>query len=697
MSLNKTMIEIKNLDAKRYFSILLLLILLTDLVIFLNVPFLRQIFGSLCFMLTPGLLIIHILRLNKIEFLKKFVLSIGLSVAFLMFTGLLVNSLYLLISKPLSLASILITFSIILILLAFIAYKRNKSDFDIKDVFNFKLDLKDKITFLLIFPIIFPFLAIFGTYLMNIQGNNIIVLIIPFLMLAYVVILILEMDRIPNATYPIAVWMIGIALVLMLSLRTDHLMGGDIYTEYFVFKLALTHLHWDISEYQTATNACLSITILPVIYQQLLNFNNSEYIYKLLYQLIFSIMPLGLYILFKKYIGTLYAFLSSFFFIVQYQFINLLSMIRVGIALTLFILAIMVFFDDEIDKLNKKILFIILIFSVIISHYATAYIFFVLMLFSWLITTLINTIKKNKFEKNLTITVIILSFATIFLWFSQITATSLTDLAHFAMNTFSSLNNIFITETYHASEQRAFGVGLRGISEWINLIIYYISLSFIGIGMIYILRNRKTFNFETVYLSMVFVCATLLAAMIVIPYFSIGYGIDRLFLQVLVIISPAFVIGGSITFKFLKSRLKLILIVLVLFSLLMVNLGVVYQLFGVPHSIIFNSKGFQYDAVCFHDQEGVAAKWLKEYKDKNPIGTDRYGHERIRPERIYADGGFFGKNTTIREGYIFLRYCNVVEGKIMPGWKNVYSISNYSHLFIGKSRIYDNGGSEVWK
>lgn len=692
------MMEIKDLDAKQYFGILLLLLILTNIVILLNVHLLRQILGFLCFTIIPGLLIVHILRLNKIEFLKKFVLSVGLSVAFLMLAGLLVNSLYPLISKPLSLAPILISFSVVLTMLAFIAYKRNKDDFNINDVFNFKLDLKDKLTSPLIFPIIFPFLAIIGIHLMNTQGNNIILLIIPFLVFAYVAILIFEGDKISNATYPIAIWTMGITFIFMSSLRTYHIMGGDVYTEYLAFKLVATHFHWDISKFGSVCNACLSVTILPVIYQQLLSLNG-EYIYKLLYQLIIAVMPLCLYVLFKKYVGDLYAFLSALFFIVQFQFFNFLALVRVGIAMSFFALAIMVFFDDEIDKVNKKILFIILIIAVILSHYATAYIFFGLMLFSWLITTSIKYISKIKFEINLSSIVVLLSFAIIFLWYSQITATSFDDLIHFVNNTFITLNNIFVGEVYHPSEQRAFGVGLQGIPEWINLIIYYISLGFICVGVIDQLRKYKTSNFGMEYLSMVFVCATLVVAMIVVPYVSVGYGIERIFLQVLVLIAPAFVIGGNIIFKFLQPKLRTLVIVLILFSLLMVNLGVVYQACGVPHSIVFNSKGFQYDALCLHDQEIVTANWLRENKDEyTPVYTDRYGHERLRPERIFADGTFFGRNTTtIIRGYIFLRYYNVVEGKIMPGWKDVYSIKDYSHLFVGKSNIYDNGGSEVWK
>ena len=373
------MVEIKNLDAKQYFAVLVAIIVLADLVILLNIPLLRQILGFLCFTIIPGLLILHILKLNKIEFLKKFVLSIGLSVSFLIFAGLLVNSFYPLILKPLSLEPILISFNVILIVLAFIAYRRNKNDFDITDVFNFKLDLRGRLASPLIFPIIFPFMAVFGTHLMNTEGNNIILLAMLSLIPAYVVAVVILRDKVPEATYPVAIWMIGMSLLLMHGLTSYHLMGRDVHIEFYCFRLALSDFHWDISQYYNGYNACLSVTILPMIYHTLSNIN-SEYIFKMFFGLIGSITPLGVYIISKKYIGKRYAFFASLLLIFQLAFIySMQSSTRQEIATLFFVLAILILFDVEVDKLSKKILFLIFMFSVVVSHYTTAYIFFILM------------------------------------------------------------------------------------------------------------------------------------------------------------------------------------------------------------------------------------------------------------------------------------------------------------------------------
>ena len=270
--------KLKDLTAKEYFASLISIVVLVDLAILLNIPLLRQILGFFCFMIIPGLLILHILRLDKIEFLKKIVLSIGLSITFLMLGGLFVNCFHPFISSPLSLHPLLVSFNIFLVILAAIAYERNKLDFSIKSFFNFKLDLKEKSVSILLFPVLFPFMSIFGEYLLNFYGTNTILVAMLLLIPVYVVAITTSLqDRISKNTYPIAILMTGIALTLMYGLRHTNIPVGDISYEYYVFKLTLNSGYWDISNLYNHLNAMLSITILPVVCRL---FFGSERIYR---------------------------------------------------------------------------------------------------------------------------------------------------------------------------------------------------------------------------------------------------------------------------------------------------------------------------------------------------------------------------------------------------------------------------------
>ncbi len=218
---------------------------------------------------------------------------------------------------------------------------------------------------------------------MNTSVNNIIILSMLFLIPPYLVVVAYLKDRIHPITYPIALFMIGIGLILMHSLTSFNILGRDVHQEFYVFQLTLSNFHWNINDFYNPYNACLSISILPTIYYVLTNLN-PEYIFKLLFALLGSILPLMVFTVAKKYLDIKYAFFASLLFVFQVFFINIVGAVRQEIAIIFFFLAVMVLFDTfgttKFEKSwTKKILFLILVFSMIISHYTTSYVAFVIL------------------------------------------------------------------------------------------------------------------------------------------------------------------------------------------------------------------------------------------------------------------------------------------------------------------------------
>ena len=78
----------------------------------------------------------------------------------------------------------------------------------------------------------------------------------------------------------------------MTSLRGRYTTGHDVQHEYYVFELAHANWHWSIADLNDPYNACLSITILPVMLAGLLHVSDVM-IYKLLFQLVFALGPGG--------------------------------------------------------------------------------------------------------------------------------------------------------------------------------------------------------------------------------------------------------------------------------------------------------------------------------------------------------------------------------------------------------------------
>ena len=110
------------------FLVLIVLQLATYLIVILDVPIARQIIMFTYLTFVPGIVILSIFRLRGLSVAETLLFSVGLSIAFLMFTGLLMNELYPLlgISEPLSPLPLISTINVVLLLLYIIDLVLNK-------------------------------------------------------------------------------------------------------------------------------------------------------------------------------------------------------------------------------------------------------------------------------------------------------------------------------------------------------------------------------------------------------------------------------------------------------------------------------------------------------------------------------------------------------------------------------------------
>ncbi len=748
-------------------TLLLIVIFIDTAVIaaFLDIPVLRQILGFMFLTFLPGWLIIHILGLNNLSQSVKLVLSVGLSVAFVMFFGLLINTLYPLLgySRPLDTLSVVSSFSVALLFMAAIAYLRSGSEFSI-NLESVKLTTKEKAYLLL--PAFFPFMSILGMRIMNTTDNNTMLMALLFLIPAYTIFISIKHNQVSDRVYPPMIFLISISLVLLLGLRSNHIIGADAHTEYYLFQQTFQSGRWQIFLNSTL-DSCLSISILPTIYQSFLNIN-SEYLFKILYPILFSISPLVVYFISKKYIGSFYAFLASLFFMSQTYFIEAAFSPRTVLAILFFTLAISVLFLNGLNEVNKKLLFIVFAVSCIVSHYSTTYIFFIVLLLTWVgmevipgillrrrkladppsnpgsrdnstslpeskgilrggvnapgATTLMVTQSRSKEE--ITVTIVVLFFVVLFFWYSQVTGAAFTSGVRFITITLRKLQDFFILESRGEGVAAAFGAGLgeKGIPQKITFVFSWLTIAFIAIGVLTTLfryRDKVAFyggveseppgflsqKFEAEFFILSLVCSAVLVAAVAMPYVFIGYGMFRTYCQMAVVLSPFFIIGGILVARFLHLRRAYLVVLVALIPYFMCNTGTMYQIFGVPQAITLSSEGQQYDVMFVHDQESNAAKWLKSYTMEDTIiYADNFGERRLISQGminlpVYVDSlvELVERGKLTNNGYIYLRYCSVADGKLYGKDGRWYEIKDYQNEFVKRKRIYTNGGSEIWR
>ena len=683
----------------------MMLVLGTDAAILLDIPVLRQVLGFSCFAIIPGLLILYALKLNRIGFLKRFLLSVGLSISFLIFWGLLINVLLPLFGypTPLSTPSLVISMTIVLMALGLVAYWRNRDGIQLTSIQELVEDIKNKHLSLLLFPLLFPLLTVIGRNQLDTYGDNRIILATFALIPLYVVLLIWQNKKVPKATYPVAIGMISISLLLARGLVGNYLMGGgDIYSEYHQFQVVSTNLHW------AAGTPTLSTSFLPAVFQSLLGIN-PIYIYKVVLLIPISLIPLIGYVIYEKYLGSLFGFLSSFFCMAQIPFIYMLSgQIRIGVALVSFALALMVLFDDSLAGLSKRILFLIFAVSLVVEYYVLPVIFLVLMLFLWVVPSVLRG--RFRLQTLVTPTAVLLLAVLIYFWWGQTTTGVFPWYVIYVKKTIIGLSDLFVEELRSPVISLIYSVpgGLPWLTQ-VSHMVQRISLFLVGIGVISTLAMKDMRARFSSYTILMLVSIALLALEF-LPWLSFGYGPERLYLQLLIVLAPAFVIGCQTVFKYLRPNLRLFFIGLVMVILFLSSSRLPEGFTGTSDEVL--SQGtYRWIQQYVYDSEVVATEWLGSNNTENlPVYMGWKVQRGDRELFEYTDYGVEEKFEVYgfsrlppQEGFVFLRFQNTLYGQVfdpdigyLPSGE-LPSITEYARLFTERNLIYDNGKTRIYR
>lgn len=697
----------------------------------LQIPIIRQLIGFVYLTFIPGIVILRILKLHKLCNIETLLYTVGLSIATLMFTGLFMNMVYPLfgVSGPILTTPLVITISAVVLILCVLSYVRDK-DFSDPSYINVENVLSPPALFLCLIP----FLAILGTYLVNYHDKNNVILLLLIVVIAFIVFLIASDRFIHRNFYPLAVFTIAIALMYHRSLISPYLMGyADVHYEYYFCKLVEINSYWDPT-IAISLNAMMSIVMLAPIFSHLLNMDIA-WIFKIIYPLLYSFAPLGLYHLFQKQTDEKTAFLSVFFFMaVSTFYFGMPSLCRQQIAELFFILLILVIIDRNTDFIKRRGLFILFSFGMIISHYGVSYIY---MFSSLFVLGILFYVLKYK-SKIFTISSVLL-FTTMILSWYMYTASSVPfdSIVNIGDHIYESIfTDIFNPMAREGTELML--IELPSPLHETTRILHYITQFFITVGITKLILKHKEMKFNEEYTSFSIVNFGILIACIVIPTFSDKLNMPRMYHLTLIFLAPFCIIGGEIIFgrlikivryiryhninqKYMENGTKRdvnqntpkVFVSIILITCLLFNTGFVYEIAkdnpcSIPLSMKTvdkyadnEDKAFFYSSYTF-EQNVFSARWLS--KSADPACRIRYS-DVISGDHILNSFGMMGFTPTVLNVetaylrsslYIYLSYSNVVYGLMVDYGRSCYNISECSYLLEKMNRIYTNGGSEIY-
>ena len=304
----------------------------------------------------------------------------GLSLSSGLVTGLATNSLLTWLGQPRPLDQPIVAAALCLPLLAALGYTwfRRRAALAITTTFHRPAEPG-----LILCAPLLPLLASLGATSLNNNGTAAFTAGFVMAASAYGVWLVSRHRRLSDGHYAWAIFWLGLGLLLMTSLRSWHVSGYDIHQEYQVFELTLGPLQWSMSHLRDPYNACLSITIWPTIVSQLAGVA-PEYVYKLVFQIWFALMPVGLFVFARFYASQLLSFLAAAFVMTQVWFFQgMPTLIRQEFALLSFTILLVAIFDRQLAPTMRRALIVAMGAAMVLSHYSTTYVAIALLLVAW--------------------------------------------------------------------------------------------------------------------------------------------------------------------------------------------------------------------------------------------------------------------------------------------------------------------------
>jgi uncharacterized membrane protein len=703
----------------------------------LKIPLLRTFFALIYLMFVPGITLLRVFRLHRLGSVETALYAVGLSVATVMFTGLVLNTVgpAIGIMNPLSLIPLIFSLSALVLILGALSYVRDKSFSD-----TAMIGAKDVPPSVLFF-LLLPFLSIYGTFAMNAYQNNILLMILLLVIASAIIISVYKKKDLTNI-YPLIVFSISLALLFSLSLISPYTSGFDAQFEHYSATLVVQQSHWN-SSLADLYNSVLSLVMLAPILSIICNLDLT-WVFKIVYPLMYSLVPVGLYWLYKKQMDSTVAFLSVMFFVSTVSFYGLMpSEARQETAELFLVLILLLIVDFRIQKTTRSILLITFSFAMIVSHYSLTYIFMLSLVPVLIIlsaTKLINQRQKGSFFPKLrlaaktpkpnlprantdtafTAAFMILFIITTLAWFTFVSgASSVASL----LDTFRLIAASGISELFSPASAQGAAIllatpvsTLHTVDKYLYLIgEFFVVVGFAATLLKYNSSNLRLRPYRELSAFNVPLLALLVAA-IAIPYVAQSLQTARVLHISLIFLAPLFVIGAvalfeaagkvvpprSITYQGVLSCIAVFLAIFLLF-----DSGFIYQVTNDhPYSNALNSA---LDGAFFNKMEIVGAQWLVQHNqtEKKIIFADSF--------RSLLLGSLNGGNKVINfpsnltylahlipasGGYQYLGTLNVQQNQLYVGSGGAatpeYAYVNATPATSKQSLIYANGGCEIY-
>ena len=552
---------------------------------------------------------------------------------------------------------------------------------------------------------------------------------------------------------PLGIYLFSVALQYQTTVLLPNLVGSDIHLEYFMSNRVLEQGVWNPMYMGTTLNACIGLVLLLPVYK-LLTGLSLLLVFKLICPLVFAVLPIALYRIFKMQFGTVVAVLSVVFFITMPMFtMDMVQLVRQQQSELFFVLTFLLVIDNNLRLWQKMVLGIIFSAGVITTHVGIAIGSIgywvgggvVVIGFAKLWRNKLQDVMKPILPKLLLVMMVLISLGVYAGWYGWVyggvlkaSGTEITGeiLGNTVESARSGIQEAEVTRSFldrfpfldpftkEPLVQTAIGLDFGKASALGKVwrVLQYLVEVCLLVGFFSLLfRPTKTVRIE--YISFVIASSFVLVGMYLLMNYGWGLGATRVWQITLLFMSPLFVIGCSTIGRWVTrfkgvntDRLVVCSTLVLLLPYFIFNSGIVFEVaklkpvdfIDVPYSISLSVHRVDVAGV-FTENDVEAMDWLKEQITEDTVQViyiDVHSGNLLVQKLGTSLIGYSVKNLWFMEdddvGYIFLRQWNVENNMLTlyGGYasRQSYSMDDYEVL---KDKIengivvFDNGAKVI--
>jgi len=357
-----------------------------------DVPIVRETLAFVYLTFVPGYLLYRLLGISPKYRSEAILYTVGLSLTSLMVIGVVVNFGLRAagFAQPISELTVVVSVALVVLLIGAMLNPAESSTRTIR------INLDDLWSPLSLSLALLPFVGIFGGLALTWYDTNLVLLGL-YAVVAVIPLLAIR-GWIPTRYYPAVLWAVGLSLLFQNTLSGQYLGWGDQPKEALLALEVLRSGFWtpEAAPAFGSKYAMLRIVILHPVYTLFTDLK-LVWVFKLIHPLLFSLTPLALYGAYRRIVAERTAFLSVYFYMSLFSFYIVLSRnTRTATALLFLSLLAVLVADAELSPVNRKVLSLVFVASIVVSHYGVSYIVLSALVATVLATRLTQTLSDRQ-------------------------------------------------------------------------------------------------------------------------------------------------------------------------------------------------------------------------------------------------------------------------------------------------------------